>query len=42
MKQVNIFLGGGVALLEGDQQQCGYRPTVIDPVISKLNSRRNA
>lgn len=42
MKQINIFLGGGITLLEGNQQQYGYRPTVIDPVISKLNSRRNA
>lgn len=42
MKQVNIFLGGGVALLEGNESQLGYRPTVIDPILSKLNSRRNA
>lgn len=42
MKQVNIFLGGGVALLEGDESQLGYRPTVIDPILSKLNSKRNA
>lgn len=42
MKQVNIFLGGGVALLEGNESQPGYRPTVIDPILSKLNSRRNA
>lgn len=42
MKQVNIFLGGGVALLEGNESQSGYRPTVIDPILSKLNSRRNA
>lgn len=39
MKQVNIFLGGEVALLEGNE---GYRPTVIDTILSKLNSRRNA
>lgn len=42
MKQVNIFLGGGVALLEGNENQSGYRPTVIDPILSKLNSKRNA
>ena len=42
MKQINIFLGGGVALLEGNENQLGYRPTVIDPILSKLNSRRNA
>lgn len=42
MKQVNIFLGGGVALLEGNESQSGYRPTVIDPILSKLNSRRSA
>lgn len=42
MKQVNIFLGGGVLLLEGNENHLGYRPTVIDPILSKLNSRRNA
>lgn len=42
MKQVNIFLGGGVLLLEGNEKHFGYRPTVIDPILSKLNSRRNA
>ncbi|MCI6342929.1 MAG: WG repeat-containing protein [Prevotella sp.] len=42
MKQVNIFLGGGVLLLEGNEKYLGYRPTVIDPILSKLNSRRNA
>lgn len=42
MKQVNIFLGGGVLLLEGNEKHLGYRPTVIDPILSKLNSRRNA
>lgn len=39
MKKTNIFLGGGVALLEGNE---GYRPMVIAPILSKLNSRRNA
>ncbi|MCQ2077423.1 MAG: hypothetical protein MJZ20_10460 [Bacteroidaceae bacterium] len=42
MKQIKIFLGGGVALLEGDDKNVGYRPSVIDPVISKLNSRKDA
>lgn len=39
MKTVKIFLGGGVALLEGDANSVGYRPSVVDPAISKLNSR---
>lgn len=42
MKQIKIFLGGGVALLEGDNNNVGYRPSVVDPVISKLNSRKDA
>ncbi|MBQ0153950.1 MAG: hypothetical protein KBS70_04095 [Bacteroidales bacterium] len=44
MKQeVKIFLGGGVALLEGNgTTMVGYRPSVVDPVISRLNSKRNA
>lgn len=42
MKQIKIFLGGGVALLEGDANNVGYRPSVVDPAISKLNSRRDA
>lgn len=42
MKQIKIFLGGGVALLEGDDNNVGYRPSVVDPVISKLNSRKDA
>lgn len=29
-------------MLEGNESQSGYRPTVIDPILSKLNSRRNA
>lgn len=40
MKKIKIFLGGGVALLEGDDNNVGYRPSVVDPVISKLNSRK--
>lgn len=41
MKQeIKIFLGGGVALLEGSKSNRGYRPLVVDPAISKLNSRR--
>lgn len=42
MKQIKIFLGGGVALLEGDDNNVGYRPSVVDPSISKLNSRKDA
>lgn len=42
MKQIKIFLGGGVALLEGDDKNVGYRPSVVDPVISKMNSRKDA
>ena len=42
MKQIRIFLGGGVELLEGDDNNVGYRPSVVDPVISKLNSRKDA
>lgn len=39
MKTIKIFLGGGVTLLEGDAHNVGYRPSVVDPAISKLNSR---
>lgn len=42
MKQIKIFLGGGVALLEGVKDNMGYRPFVVDPAISKLNSQNNA
>lgn len=42
MKQVKIFLGGGVALLEGDDNNVGYRLSVVDSVISRLNSIKGA
>lgn len=42
MKRIKIFLGGGVALLEGDANNVGFRPSVVDSVISKLNSRKDA
>jgi hypothetical protein len=38
MDKVKIFLGGGVELLEGNVAKKGYRKTVVDPVISSLNS----
>lgn len=42
MKTIKIFLGGGVSLLEGDEKSMGYRPSVVDPAISKLNARTDA
>lgn len=43
MKKIQIFLGGGVRLLHGDNADLrGYRQEVIDPVISILNSQENA
>lgn len=41
MKIVNIFVGGGVNLLQGSGDKPGYRQIVIDPVISSLNSKDN-
>lgn len=41
MKIVNIFVGGGVRLLQGTGDKPGYRQVVIDPVVSSLNSRDN-
>lgn len=43
MKTIQIFLGGGVKLLHGDNEFLrGYRNDVIDPVISQLNSQKHA
>lgn len=42
MKVVRIFLGGSIVLLQGDGERKGYRPTVVDPLISSLNSRKTA
>lgn len=40
MRTVQIFLGGGVKLLHGENEFLkGYRNDVIDPIISQLNSR---
>lgn len=40
MKIINIFLGGGVTLLEGDGlQRMGYRKSVVDQQISSINSQ---
>lgn len=40
MKKIQIFLGGGVKLLHGENAFLkGYRTQVIDPAISQLNSR---
>lgn len=40
--EIKVFLGGGVTLLEGCKTNRGYRPSVVDPAISKLNSKRNS
>lgn len=42
MKVIRIFLGGSIVLLQGDGERRGYRPTVVDPLISSLNSRKTA
>ena len=43
MKKIQVFLGGGVRLLHGDNADLrGYRQEVIDPIISILNSQENA
>lgn len=40
MRTIQIFLGGGVKLLHGENEFLkGYRNDVIDPLISQLNSR---
>lgn len=40
MKTIQIFLGGGVKLLHGENEFLkGYRNDVIDPLVSQLNSR---
>lgn len=40
MRTVQIFLGGGVKLLHGENEFLkGYRNDVIDPLMSQLNSR---
>lgn len=40
MKTLNIFIGGGVKLLHGQNEDLkGYRKDVIDPIISELNSQ---
>lgn len=43
MNNIQIFLGGGVKLLHGDNEFLkGYRNDVIDPIISQLNSKEFA
>lgn len=43
MRTVQIFLGGGVKLLHGENEFLkGYRNDVIDPILSQLNSREYA
>ena len=40
MNTIQIFLGGGVKLLHGENEFLkGYRNDVIDPILSQLNSR---
>lgn len=40
MRTIQIFLGGGVKLLHGENDFLkGYRNDVIDPLVSQLNSR---
>lgn len=46
MKELKVFLGGGVALLHGsddksDNYNKGYRPEVIAPVVADLNAREH-
>lgn len=41
MNTLEIFLGGGVKLLHGENEFLkGYRNEVIDPLVSQLNSRK--
>ena len=43
MRKIEIFLGGGVKLLHGENEFLrGYRNDVIDPIISQLNSQTHA
>ena len=43
MRTLQIFIGGGVKLLHGENEFLkGYRNDVIDPVISQLNSKEFA
>lgn len=43
MRTIQIFLGGGVKLLHGENEFLkGYRNDVIDPIISQLNSKEFA
>lgn len=43
MRTIQIFLGGGVKLLHGENEYLkGYRNDVIDPIISQLNSKEYA
>lgn len=43
MRTIQIFLGGGVKLLHGENELLkGYRNDVIDPIISQLNSKEFA
>lgn len=43
MKKIQIFLGGGVKLLHGDNEYLkGYRNDVVDPILSQLNSQEYA
>ena len=44
MKELKVFLGGGVALLHGsddksDSYNKGYKPEVVAPVVADLNAR---
>ncbi len=40
MKTLEVFLGGGVKLLHGENEFLkGYRNEVVDPLVSQLNSR---
>ena len=43
MRTIQVFLGGGVKLLHGENEFLkGYRNDVIDPIISQLNSKEFA
>lgn len=43
MKTIQVFLGGGVKLLHGENEILkGYRNDVVDPIISQLNSTEYA
>lgn len=43
MKEINVFIGGGVKLLHGDNMDLtGYREEVIAPVFTQVNSQEFA